>query len=74
MIRKTNDDRIKNHFTLKFSMGHHVNVLKTKEIKCVVTFFLRKFNKQLRHLNSLEFLKLKCNFLAECTNNDMGPI
>ena len=23
--------------TLKFSMAHHVNVLKTKEIKCIVT-------------------------------------
>ena len=30
---------LKNHITLKFSIGHHVNVLKTKEIKCFVTFF-----------------------------------
>ena len=33
------DDRIKNHITLKFSTAHHVNVLKTKEIKCIVKEF-----------------------------------
>ena len=51
-------------------MAHHVNVLKTKEIKCIVTEFFKKFNKQLGH--SLDFLKLKCNFLAECTNERHG--
>ena len=29
-------------------MAPHVNVLKTKEIKCIVTDF-KKFNEQLRH-------------------------
>ena len=51
-------------------MVHHVNVLKTKEIKCILTEFKKKFNKQLRH--SLNFLKLKCSFLAECTNEWHG--
>ena len=41
-------------------MAHHVNVLKTKEIKCILTEFFFKFNKQLRH--SLDFLKFKMQF------------
>ena len=36
-------------------MAHHVNVLKTKEIKCIVTEIFKNFNKQLRH--SLDFFK-----------------
>ncbi len=41
-MEKDDDDRIKNHITLKFSMAHHVNVLKTKEIKCIVTELKKK--------------------------------
>ena len=53
-------DRIKNHITLKFSMAHHVNVLKTKEIKCIVTEFKKKI--QLTIETFIRFFKVKMQF------------
>ena len=47
-----------------FQWHTHVNVLKTKEIKCIVTDLSK---------NSINNLDI-CNFLAKCTNNDMGQM